>query len=88
MKKSYLWTGLTMALLSMTEHEDFRTRLPVSTRPPDTKPKKKTIPKGCKEYHFDEDGFVVTEQSSTIVYSCVATSKRIAIEKFNKFKNN
>ncbi len=41
------------------------------------KPKKKIIPKGCKEYHFFNPEF-----------SCIASSEKSANKKYEKFKQS
>ena len=46
---------------------------------PEPKDIKKVIPKGCKEYFFNETGYV---------FSCVASNLKNATRKFDNFKNN
>lgn len=46
---------------------------------------KKVIPKGCSEYHFTKTGTQVSPTCTYIYFSCVASSSKVAIDKFNKF---
>lgn len=46
---------------------------------------KKIIPNGCKEYHFSKSGTIVSENTTYKVFSCIASSQKVAIKKFNAF---
>lgn len=48
-------------------------------------PTKKVIPKGCAEYHFTKCGTQVSSTCTYIYFSCIASSSKVAIDKFNKF---
>ncbi len=51
------------------------------------KPKKQPIPKGCKEYFFTKRGFWDnTTKDDNYYFKCIASSEKVAIKKFNKFK--
>ena len=50
----------------------------------DIYPKRRIVPKGCKEYFFFENGKYCGYPHDQCVFSCIATSERKAIEKFNK----
>ena len=49
----------------------------------DLTPKKSPIPKGCKEYSFNQDGKFTTIESE-IVFKAVAISEKSAIKKYNR----
>ena len=49
----------------------------------DFTPKKSPIPKGCKEYSFNQDGNFTTIESE-IVFKCIAISEKSAIKKYNR----
>lgn len=53
----------------------------------DLTPKKSPIPKGCKEYSFNQDGKFTTIESE-IVFKCVAINEKSAIKKFNRTKHD
>ena len=46
---------------------------------------KKVIPKGCNEYHFTKSGTQVSGTCTYIYFSCVASSRKVALKKFDKF---
>ncbi len=46
-------------------------------------PKKKIIPKGCKEYFFNPNGYCNMVEDVHTVYTCVAMNRKSA---YNKFK--
>jgi hypothetical protein len=50
--------------------------------------KPKPVPKGCKEYFFNQDGeFSTTKMlKSECVFKCVAINDKTAIEKFKAFQ--
>jgi hypothetical protein len=50
----------------------------------DFTPKKSPLPKGCKEYSFNQDGNFTTIESE-IIFKCVAISEKSAIKKYNRF---
>jgi hypothetical protein len=53
----------------------------------DFNPKKPPIPKGCKEYFFNQEGKFSTIESE-IVFKCVAVNDKSAIKKFNNHLKN
>ena len=43
-----------------------------------TKPKKKPIPKGCKEYQFRANG-EITEYWDITVFTCIASNEKMGV---------
>lgn len=72
--KGYLGFAMAMAMMSETNFD--RKNEPREFEP--TKPPKKVIPKGCKEYKF----YYGTDGS---FFECIAISEKIAKRKFDKF---
>jgi hypothetical protein len=48
-------------------------------------PPKKVIPKGCCEYYFTKSGTQVSGTCTYIYFSCIASSRKVALKKFNSF---
>ena len=49
---------------------------------------KKIIPRGCKEYFFNDDGFCYNaKKNNEYSFSCIAMSEKSATKKFNKWKS-
>lgn len=58
------------------------------TTPKDINPNsKQVIPKGCKEYWFNEKGYFSTEgmRYDEIVFKCIASNGKVAKNKFEKW---
>lgn len=54
----------------------------------DFTPKQPPTPKGCKEYHFNKNGYWWETKKEDTVFSCIAISRKSAERKFNKFISN
>jgi hypothetical protein len=88
MKKLNGILGMALSMAMMSETNFGRDSEPMKFAPP--KPFKKVIPKGCKEYwFFKSDGFANEKPNASyeVVYECIASSDKKAIEKFNNWKN-
>ena len=49
--------------------------------------KKAPLPKGCKEYYFNTLGDFLNYNDGVWCYKCIASSDRVAIDKFNKWRD-
>ena len=76
---------LAMSMAMMPQGTNFR-----DTRSEDIpfEPKHPVIPKGCKEYFFNEYGIYSMVEDRGTMFKCVASNSKIAIKKFNKWKLN
>jgi hypothetical protein len=84
MKKSYLAMAMFGAMLenSLFAQEEKPRRFEPLSEP------KKIIPKGCKEYYFDKNGNFPNQwgiNNGESIFYCIASSKKNAIVKFQKF---
>jgi len=89
MKKMQGYFGLALAMAMMPETNFRIENEPKLFEPP--KPPKKVIPKGCKEYWFFKSGEFSNQKpnaSYEIVFECIASSDKKAVEKHKKFISN
>jgi hypothetical protein len=83
--KAYMM-ALMMAAMA-ADSSILQSAVPVPTNGRVIRPVRKIIPKGCKEYFFNEDGSFVGK-SSNHVFSCFALTDENAIKKYNKWIKN
>lgn len=88
--KSREMLGMMLAMSMMSEVSMLNSELNPIKHQPSREPKK-IIPKGCKEYFFVNSGTFFNNMPRknsgyVVIYQCIASSDKKAIEKFNKFK--
>lgn len=49
--------------------------------------KKEVLPAGCERFYFCYDEIVSSQYAEIADFSCIAISKKSAIEKYKKWKN-
>jgi hypothetical protein len=77
------FTSIMMAAAMLSLDTSNSNTIKTSIDDIDFTPKKSPIPKGCKEYSFNQDGNFTTIESE-IVFKCVAISEKSAIKKYNR----
>ena len=90
MRKNMIITSLAM-MMAMQEQGGKYDREETTDRVKSKKEPKKTIPNGCKEYHFTRSGrFDTTENKWSdidYIFTCIASNSKNAIKKFEKFSS-
>jgi hypothetical protein len=77
------FTSIMMAAAMLSLDTSNSNTIKTSIDDIDFTPKKSPIPKGCKEYSFNQDGNFTTIESE-IVFKCIAISEKSAIKKYNR----
>jgi hypothetical protein len=85
MYKNFTSIMMAAAMLSLDTSNSNTINKKTSIDDIDFTPKKQPIPKGCREYCFNQDGNFTTIESE-IVFKCVAISEKSAIKKYNRTK--
>lgn len=83
--KSMLLMGVALSAMAQTDTNTHYDGHPILKR--EKRQPKKIIPKGCKEYFFNDIGKISTERPEVrdCIFECIATSEKSAQKKFDKW---